>query len=538
MAEASIYEIHAQGRNSLTFLDAYKAGEAFYNLRREDMPKVERFDPAASGGERIGIYAAMTGKSPNGYEHIFLDADEKFRAGYEAARERQPDKAVSILDAQQPAQQTQQGQSMPAKQVPSADKSPAPPLTIDGNDVKRLTIEKIKAPSGTEYKVTAFGAGKLPLAEYEAMPREKLAHRLGQHIADAAQALKGRKRTLTPRDLPAPAWQSMKFFKHAVRDQTTTGELARQAAGMPELPAIQPAAAEPPQQPVREVPPREAEAAPAPAVGKTPAQQAVQQAAANTIELVVERQPEQQPDRPKEPTREQLRTSLEQRFEVASIGTLLKPADEYRFKGDGPLRIAFTDHGKQMSTTLDTREVVKGMADLAQAKGWREINANGTPEFKRQMWMEGNLRGIHVAGYSPSKEDHERLKAARAELAQPAKAPDQPRNTVEALQPRQPEKRQEPQKQAVQQPAQAQGSSRAQYLMAARTVLTEQGLDAQTIERAVEGLGRKIDTMVAAGQTLPKLHVFDGKAPSLKPVPTVTVQPTMQPGREVAAPGR
>lgn len=660
MAEASIYEIHAQGRNSLTFLDAYKAGEAFYNMRREDMPKVERFDPHPKGGLSLGIYAAMTGKSPNGYEHIFLDADDKFRAGYEAARARQPDKAVSILDAQQPSQQPAQGQTMPDQQAPAsqqpaanreperlkidgqevgrmdysktitalgprfeisafrhngeqiktdkhvvpemiaesygkavadrinnapskvksdrivgadlygpatADKAGLPrvggdldrvnDVQVNGADVGRVAFARTELPTGPVYDLKVYGTQDQLLSDQRGIPPAFVAEKLGTRIAEAVLNQPGQQGVVPAQVInelgrveSRPVQRSNAFYVPLVQQQAPQPQVQPQEA-----------AAAPRQEPA----PRDVQATPVPAATKAPVQQpSAQQVVLNTLDLVAERQPEkapaaqQQAEPPKGPTREQLRASLEQRFEVASVGTLLKPADEYRFKGDGPLRIAFTDHGKQLSTSLDTKEVVKGMADLAQAKGWREIVANGTPEFKRSMWMEGNLRGIHVAGFSPSKEDHERLKAARAELAQqqpkaqPAKAPEQPMNTVEAGPTRQPEKQQEKSQKPVQAaapakqpakakeaaPAQAQGSSRAQYLMAAKSVLTEQGLDAKTVERAMEGLGRRIDGMLAAGQTLPKLHVFDRAAPSLQPVPTVTVQPTLQPGREVAAPGR
>jgi hypothetical protein len=417
------------------------------------------------------------------------------------------------------------------------DKTSAAPLRIDNQDVKRLSIEKVTTPAGPAFKVTGFDAGKLPLFQYDAMPKEKLAQRLGQHVADAAQAMKGRKRNFTPRDLPAPAWQNMKFFKHAVNDPTPAGQMAREAAGMPQPPATPPAAPDP-QKPVD--------------VGQT---------VANTIELATDMvqakaAPVDKADPAKAPSREQLRMSLAERFEVASIGTLLKPADEYRFKGDGPLRIAFTDHGKQLSSALDTKEVVKAMADLAQAKGWREIVANGTPEFRRSIWMEGSLRGIHVAGFSPSKEDHERLKAAREELAQqrqpkPAAAPEKPVNTVEAAKKPQPEKaatkqserqpqaaapaKAGPDKSAPGQPV----TSREQWLAVTRSVLTEQGLPKDKVDHAVQRMGVKVDALLASGGKLPALHVYDRNALSLAPTPVATpqLQPTMQPGHAHAAPG-
>lgn len=259
----------------------------------------------------------------------------------------------------------------------------------------------------------------------------------------------------------------------------------------------------------------------------------------NTIELAVPRAPEPEkpipaaaPTPPQKPDREQLLKSLEERFEVTSVGTLRKPIDEYRIGGDkGQLRVAFTDHGKRLESRYDAPEVVRGMVDLAQAKGWREIQVAGTLEFQRATWMEGNLRGIHVAGYTPSRQDEDRLKAAREQLAQqrqPAQqpaAPEKPANTVE------PAKAPQPAKQPEQTAAPAAGGStttREQFLNMARSVMKDQGYGKDEIDKTIKVMGQKVDAMLARGEQLPKIQVYDKAAPSRAPAPTVVQQPTPQ----------
>jgi hypothetical protein len=276
------------------------------------------------------------------------------------------------------------------------------------------------------------------------------------------------------------------------------------------------------------------QAAPAP----QPAKPAAPEVLLNTIELAPARAPEPEKSTPPAPTltqRERLMQSLSERFEIASVGTLLKPVDEYRIGGDkGQLRVAFTDHGKRLASQYETPEVVRGMVDLAQAKGWQQINAQGTLEFRRATWHEASLRGIYVQGYEPSPQDHERLKAAREQLApqqQPAQqpaAPEKPANTVE------PAKAAQPAKQPEQVPAPtaagASTTTREQFLNMARSVMKDQGYAKDEIDKTVAVMGKKVDAMLARGEALPKIQVYDKAAPSRAPVPTAVPQQAPQHG--------
>lgn len=108
--------------------------------------------------------------------------------------------------------------------------------------------------------------------------------------------------------------------------------------------------------------------------------------------------------------------------------------------------VLFEDKGTKIKTAREDAQTISDMLDTAQAKNWDNIRISGSREFKRQMWLEAELRGIPNSGYSPSKEDlsmRDQMRAARE------------RNSIEAgginrtaepsahnLPPRQPEKRQ------------------------------------------------------------------------------------------------
>jgi chemotaxis protein histidine kinase CheA len=382
------------------------------------------------------------------------------------------------------------------------------------------------------YEDAALAGAAFFAAKREEMPKV-LMHEQGGHFHVAMTAR-------DPRDpsgyshlfLEAPsafkqgydqAKQAMPDRVVAVQDMAPAQPPTQQGPSVSEKPAAAASAA------AASVPP----AAPAPQPAKPAAPEAV-----NFIELAPPRTAEPQKPAPapapQATQRDKLLQSLAERFEVASVGTLLKPVDEYRIGGDkGSLRVAFTDHGKRLSSEHDTPEVVRGMVDLAQAKGWREIDAKGTLEFRRSTWHEATLRGIHVTGYVPSPQDEERLKAARAQQqpAQQAVPREKPSNTIEAAPAPQPGNAQE-------QPRS--GPTREQWLQMTRSVLKDMGHSKDEIEKTVKVMAQKVDALLAAGGKLPPIQVYDKTAPSRAPVPTAVPQPAPQPGhsREVEAPGR
>ncbi|WP_066334626.1 LPD7 domain-containing protein [Azohydromonas lata] len=104
------FELTAQGREPRFYDDARLAGEAFYAARREEQPRVVQhrvsgFEDRTGRYENLSVLpVAITALDKDGHwQHIFLDEAPEFRAGYEAARQRMPAKAVETDDWTQPA---------------------------------------------------------------------------------------------------------------------------------------------------------------------------------------------------------------------------------------------------------------------------------------------------------------------------------------------------------------------------------------------------------------------------------------------------
>ena len=83
---------------------------------------------------------------------------------------------------------------------------------------------------------------------------------------------------------------------------------------------------------------------------------------------------------------------------------------------DNARTVLFEDKGAKIKTAREDAQTVSDMLDTAQAKNWDSIRISGSREFKRQMWLEAELRGMPNSGYSPSKEDvamRDQMRAAR-----------------------------------------------------------------------------------------------------------------------------
>jgi hypothetical protein len=76
---------------------------------------------------------------------------------------------------------------------------------------------------------------------------------------------------------------------------------------------------------------------------------------------------------------------------------------KYKQRVDG--KYVFEDKGKTLATDNARKETVIDMLTLAKAKGWDTIKVTGTPEFKREIWLQGELQGLRVNGHQPTKDD-------------------------------------------------------------------------------------------------------------------------------------
>ena len=90
--------------------------------------------------------------------------------------------------------------------------------------------------------------------------------------------------------------------------------------------------------------------------------------------------------------------------------------------------VVFKDKGSVLKTGKSDAQTVSDMLDTAQAKNWGVIKISGSREFKQQMWLESQLRGIPSKGYKPDAYDI----AKRDQLLE-----ERQRNSIEQIQPQQ-----------------------------------------------------------------------------------------------------
>lgn len=87
---------------------------------------------------------------------------------------------------------------------------------------------------------------------------------------------------------------------------------------------------------------------------------------------------------------------------------------KYYFAGR-PDSLAFVDKGARLQTKLSNAQVAGSMVDIAESRGWTEIQLKGTQDFRREAWLEAASRGLEVRGYKPREEDLARLKKLASE---------------------------------------------------------------------------------------------------------------------------
>jgi hypothetical protein len=84
---------------------------------------------------------------------------------------------------------------------------------------------------------------------------------------------------------------------------------------------------------------------------------------------------------------------------------------EYRRKGEE--RLAFADEGEQIRFVDKQMDAFEAAVELAKEKGWKAIEATGTPAFRAEAWFHANLAGVEFVGYEPTDKDLKRLAEAQ-----------------------------------------------------------------------------------------------------------------------------
>lgn len=78
----------------------------------------------------------------------------------------------------------------------------------------------------------------------------------------------------------------------------------------------------------------------------------------------------------------------------------------------------------RITTKLDDRQTVGAMLDLAQSRGWETVKLRGTEDFRREVWVQAQVRGMATEGYKPKATDlqeAERRKVATGPVTPAAK---------------------------------------------------------------------------------------------------------------------
>jgi hypothetical protein len=127
---------------------------------------------------------------------------------------------------------------------------------------------------------------------------------------------------------------------------------------------------------------------------------------------------------------EELSQALLARFVVSheKRNILDRGTTEFTYRaGQQQGNVAFVDAGKTLQTSLNDKETIRAMVEVASAKNWKEVTLTGTEDFKRAAWLEARLNGLDVRGYDTRDADRQLL----AELQQR----DRPSNSMTVAQP-------------------------------------------------------------------------------------------------------
>jgi hypothetical protein len=82
----------------------------------------------------------------------------------------------------------------------------------------------------------------------------------------------------------------------------------------------------------------------------------------------------------------------------------LQVDDKFYFRKNKEV-VIFEDKGSKLETKLNSPSVAADLVRIAAERNWKEIKINGTPEFKSEVWMEAESRGIATTGYKPTDID-------------------------------------------------------------------------------------------------------------------------------------
>ncbi len=126
--------------------------------------------------------------------------------------------------------------------------------------------------------------------------------------------------------------------------------------------------------------------------------------------------PKQSADYATEEVEYQLPNSVRNRYTSVLVNQYTDNPMVKFFDKENPASVAFEDRGtKGLHTSHHDEKTITAMLDMAESKGWSSIKLKGSQEFKREAWIEAQIRGIQTKGYEPSEQDKLALKLRQEE---------------------------------------------------------------------------------------------------------------------------
>lgn len=91
------------------------------------------------------------------------------------------------------------------------------------------------------------------------------------------------------------------------------------------------------------------------------------------------------------------------------IGAQYLQVGEKYYNPNNTKTAAFVDRGDKLETPSSAPKTAEALVKIAEARGWEDLRVKGTEGFRREVWLEASVRGIHVDGYKPSEMDKAEL---------------------------------------------------------------------------------------------------------------------------------
>lgn len=93
--------------------------------------------------------------------------------------------------------------------------------------------------------------------------------------------------------------------------------------------------------------------------------------------------------------------------------------DDYRRQS-----LAMRANADRVSSRREDIPTIRAMLAVAEARGWTEVKVSGSAEFRREAWIEAQVRGLAVQGHVPSDPERQEAERRRVERVQSvSKAP-------------------------------------------------------------------------------------------------------------------